>query len=45
MIGMAEVKSVMPQAHLDHGRHLGHGDYHGEIADHHEGRSQPWKRR
>ena len=44
MIGMAEVKSVMPQAHLDHGRHQGQGDYHGEIVDHHEGPSRPWKR-
>jgi molybdopterin-containing oxidoreductase family membrane subunit len=32
MIGMAEVKGVMPQAHLDHPGHRGHGDYHGDIA-------------
>jgi molybdopterin-containing oxidoreductase family membrane subunit len=32
MVGMAEVKGVMPQAHLDHPGHRGHGDYHGDIA-------------
>jgi molybdopterin-containing oxidoreductase family membrane subunit len=32
MIGMAEVKGVMPQAHLDRPGHRGHGDYHGDIA-------------
>ena len=32
MVGMAEVKAVMPQAHLDHGERLGQGDYHGELA-------------
>jgi molybdopterin-containing oxidoreductase family membrane subunit len=35
IIGMAEVKSVMPQAHLDHHEHLGQGDYHGEIPHEH----------
>ena len=29
---MAEVKGVMPQAHLDRPGHRGHGDYHGDIA-------------
>jgi molybdopterin-containing oxidoreductase family membrane subunit len=32
LIGMAEVKGVMPQAHLDRPGHKGHGDYHGDIA-------------
>ena len=32
MIGMAEVKGVMPQAHLDRPGHRGHGDYHGDIG-------------
>jgi molybdopterin-containing oxidoreductase family membrane subunit len=32
MVGMAEVKGVMPQAHLDRPGHRGHGDYHGDIA-------------
>ncbi len=32
MVGMAEVKAVMPQAHLDHGTRLGQGDYHGELV-------------
>ena len=31
IIGMAEVKGVMPQAHLDRPGHHGHGDYHGDI--------------
>ncbi len=36
MVGMAEVRSVMPQAHLDYGKHLAPGDYHGEIPHQHE---------
>jgi molybdopterin-containing oxidoreductase family membrane subunit len=32
MVGMAEVKGVMPQAHLDRPGHRGHGDYHGDIS-------------
>ena len=32
IVGMAEVKGVMPQAHLDRPGHRGHGDYHGDIA-------------
>jgi len=32
LIGMAEVKGVMPQAHLDRPGHKGHGDYHGDIG-------------
>jgi len=35
MVGMAEVKGVMPQAHLDAHAHQGHGDYHGDIMDEH----------
>jgi molybdopterin-containing oxidoreductase family membrane subunit len=32
IVGMAEVKGVMPQAHLDRPGHRGHGDYHGDIG-------------
>jgi molybdopterin-containing oxidoreductase family membrane subunit len=32
IVGMAEVKGVMPQAHLDRPGHRGHGDYHGDIS-------------
>jgi Ni/Fe-hydrogenase subunit HybB-like protein len=35
MVAMAEVKSVMPQAHLDEGGHRGQGDYHGDIPGQH----------
>ena len=35
MVAMAEVKTVMPQAHLDRGVHRGVGDYHGEIPETH----------
>jgi hypothetical protein len=35
---MAEVKTVMPQAHLEHGHHRGVGDYHGDIPHAHEPR-------
>jgi len=35
MIGMAEVKGVMPAAHFEREGHRGHGDYHGEIPSHH----------
>jgi Ni/Fe-hydrogenase subunit HybB-like protein len=45
MIGMAEVKSVMPQAHLDRDEHMGQGDYHGEIVFQHVVVRRPWKRR
>jgi molybdopterin-containing oxidoreductase family membrane subunit len=31
MVAMAEVKSVMPQAHLEHDSHVGHGQYWGEL--------------
>jgi molybdopterin-containing oxidoreductase family membrane subunit len=31
MVAMAEVKSVMPQAHLDAGIHKGLGDYWGDM--------------
>ncbi len=44
MVAMAEVKSVMPQAHLEEGIHKGLGDYwgdmpqqHGEKGGHHRG--------
>jgi Ni/Fe-hydrogenase subunit HybB-like protein len=36
MIAMAEVKSVMPAAGLEHGPHRGHGQYWGEIPGQHE---------
>ena len=45
MVGMAEVKSVMPQAHLDHGDHFGQGDYHGEIVHQHEAQHTPFRSR
>jgi len=32
IIGMAEVKGVMPQAHLDRPGHRGHGHYYGDIG-------------
>ncbi|MBI1386970.1 MAG: hydrogenase [bacterium] len=35
-IAMAEVKTVMPQAHLDRGHHRGAGDYHGDIPGAHK---------
>jgi molybdopterin-containing oxidoreductase family membrane subunit len=31
IVGMAEVKGVMTQAHLKDAVSLGHGDYHGDI--------------
>jgi molybdopterin-containing oxidoreductase family membrane subunit len=37
VVAMAEVKTVMPQAHLSHGVHRSVGDYHGEIPGAHEG--------
>ncbi len=36
MVAMAEVKSVMPQAHLELGVHQGHGDYWGDFPKQHE---------
>jgi molybdopterin-containing oxidoreductase family membrane subunit len=36
IVAMAEVKSVMPEARLDHGVHRGQGDYHGDIPRQHE---------
>ncbi|MCU0293826.1 MAG: polysulfide reductase NrfD, partial [Thermoanaerobaculaceae bacterium] len=33
---MAEVKSVMPEAGLEHGAHRGHGQYWGEIPHQHD---------
>ena len=36
MVAMAEVKTVMPQAHLDRGVHRGVGDYWGEIPHAHD---------
>ena len=35
MFAMAEVKSVMPSAGLEHGPHRGHGQYWGEIPHQH----------
>ncbi len=39
MVAMAEVKSVMPQAHLEHKHHRGLGDYWGDMPGEHEGHS------
>ncbi len=36
VVAMAEVKTVMPQAQLRHGRHRIVGDYHGEIPGAHD---------
>ncbi len=36
VVAMAEVKSVMPQAHLVHGEHRGLGDYWGDMPGQHE---------
>jgi Ni/Fe-hydrogenase subunit HybB-like protein len=36
MVAMAEVKSVMDDAHLDHGKHQGLGDYWGDMPQQHE---------
>ncbi len=36
MVAMAEVKSVMPQAHLQRAGHRGLGDYWGDIPRQHE---------
>lgn len=36
MVAMAEVKTVMPQARLEHGEHRGVGDYHGDVPHAHE---------
>ncbi len=36
MVAMAEVKSVMPQAHLDAGIHKGFGDYWGDMPEIHQ---------
>ncbi len=33
LVGMAEVKGVMPQSHAGHQRSQGHGDYHGDILE------------
>jgi Ni/Fe-hydrogenase subunit HybB-like protein len=35
MVAMAEVKSVLPQAHLDEKGHRGQGDYHGDLPGQH----------
>jgi molybdopterin-containing oxidoreductase family membrane subunit len=35
IVAMAEVKTVMPQAHLTESVHRSVGDYHGEIYDAH----------
>ncbi len=36
MVAMAEVKSVMAQAGLEHAGHRGQGDYHGDLPHQHE---------
>lgn len=36
VVAMAEVKSIMPQAHLEHGEHRGFGQYWGEIPHGHD---------
>jgi len=36
MVAMAEVKSVMPQSHLEFGVHKGLGDYWGDFPRQHE---------
>jgi len=41
IMAMAEIKSVMPSAHLDRGVHHGQGDYHGDIPHQHEGQFGP----
>ncbi len=35
MVAMAEVKSIMPQAHPDHGEHRGSGQYWGQSPHEH----------
>ena len=40
MVAMAEVKSVMPQAHLEFGVHRGLGDYWGDMPGEHKGRNE-----
>jgi molybdopterin-containing oxidoreductase family membrane subunit len=36
MVAMAEVKSVMSQAGLEHAGHRGQGDYHGDLPQQHD---------
>jgi molybdopterin-containing oxidoreductase family membrane subunit len=36
MVAMAEVKSVMAQAGLEHAGHRGQGDYHGDLPHQHD---------
>ncbi len=36
MVAMAEVKTVLPEAHLKHGEHVSVGDYHGDVPDAHD---------
>ncbi len=36
MVAMAEVKTVMTHAQLEHGHHRGVGDYHGDIPHAHD---------
>jgi len=40
MVAMAEVKSLLPQAGLEHGPHRGHGQYWGEIPHQHNGETE-----
>jgi Ni/Fe-hydrogenase subunit HybB-like protein len=37
VVAMAEVKTVMPHAHLERGVHRGVGDYHGDVPGAHNG--------
>lgn len=43
VVAMAEVKSIMPQAHLEHGEHRGFGQYWGEGTHVHKhlGQKEP----
>jgi molybdopterin-containing oxidoreductase family membrane subunit len=41
VVAMAEVKTVMPQAKLERGRHRIVGDYHGDIPGAHEHGEDP----
>jgi len=36
IVAMAEVKSILPKAGLEHGPHHGHGQYWGEIPHQHD---------
>ncbi len=44
MVAMAEVKSVMPHAGLEHGEHKGFGDYWGDVPGQHDDHIPPPRR-